>query len=241
MPRNRTVRTRQKTGTGQPGKDSWDWWDCTRLPTVSVLSWLSCPGWPSRPTCLPPDLSPLSCPHYAAVFSRSGRRVTVVLSQLHCPSCHSLASCPLASVGPTWPVDLSRLSCPSYPVIALLSWMWCHSCPVSIVRSQVTGRTVVSLLPLLSCHIGKGGHPQFKSATSQYCGLPNRLRSCGLKKVAELRLRTLKSDFRNSATFSSLLLVPLLSSPFSSAHDGFKNQPKIFLELSVSLENKNLP
>ncbi len=32
----------------------------------------------------------------------------------------------------------------------------------------------------------KGGHPQFKSATPQYCGQPNRLRSCGLKKVAEL-------------------------------------------------------
>jgi hypothetical protein len=31
---------------------------------------------------------------------------------------------------------------------------------------------------------------------------------------------------------------PMLSSPFSSAQDGFKNQPKIFLELSVSLETK---
>ncbi len=38
----------------------------------------------------------------------------------------------------------------------------------------------------------KGGHSQFKSATPQYCGQPNWLRSCGLKKVAELRLRTLK-------------------------------------------------
>jgi hypothetical protein len=35
--------------------------------------------------------------------------------------------------------------------------------------------------------------------------------------------------------------IPLLSSPFSSAQNGFKNQPKIFLDLSVSLENKNLP
>ncbi len=40
--------------------------------------------------------------------------------------------------------------------------------------------------------IVKVGHPQFKSATPQYCGQPNRLRSCGLKKVAELRLRTFK-------------------------------------------------
>jgi hypothetical protein len=57
----------------------------------------------------------------------------------------------------------------------------------------------------------------------------------------ELRLHPSKSDFRNSATFRSVLPIPLLSSPFSSAQDGFKNQPKIFLELSVSLENKNLP
>jgi hypothetical protein len=28
------------------------------------------------------------------------------------------------------------------------------------------------------------------SAIPQYCGLPNRLRNCGLKKVAELPLRT---------------------------------------------------
>jgi hypothetical protein len=56
-------------------------------------------------------------------------------------------------------------------------------------------------------------------------------KSCGLSKF----------DFRNSATFRSLLPVPLLSSPFPSAQDGFKNQPKIFIELSVSLENKNLP
>ncbi len=61
-------------------------------------------------------------------------------------------------------------------------------------------------------------------------------KSCGTA-VGDLQ----KFDFRNSATFSSLLPVPLLSSPFSSAQDGFKNQPKIFVELSVSLETKNLP
>ncbi len=37
-----------------------------------------------------------------------------------------------------------------------------------------------------------------------------------------------KFDCRNSATLCSLLPIPLLSSPFSSAQDGFKNQPKIF-------------
>jgi hypothetical protein len=36
------------------------------------------------------------------------------------------------------------------------------------------------------------GHPQFKSATLQYCGPPNLLRSCGLKKAAELQLWTFK-------------------------------------------------
>ncbi len=94
----------------------------------------------------------------------------------------------------------------------------------------------------LSCFSDKGGYPQFMSATPQYCGLPNRLRSCGLKKVAELRLRTFKSwlpQFRNFQQSPASSVT--FSSPYSSAQDGFKNQPKIFLELSVSLENKNLP
>jgi hypothetical protein len=62
--------------------------------------------------------------------------------------------------------------------------------------------------------------------------------------IAELR--TKKScgiaiaDFQNltSATLRSLLPIPLLSGTFSSAQYGSKNQPKIFLELSVSLEPK---
>jgi hypothetical protein len=45
------------------------------------------------------------------------------------------------------------------------------------------------------------------------------------KKVAELRLRTFKIWLPQYATFHSLLLGPLLSSPFTSAQDGFK---KIF-------------
>jgi hypothetical protein len=47
-------------------------------------------------------------------------------------------------------------------------------------------------------------------------------------------------DFRNSATIRSLLPILQLSGTFSSAQDGFKNQPKIFLELSVSLEIQKL-
>jgi hypothetical protein len=66
------------------------------------------------------------------------------------------------------------------------------------------------------------------------------------KSIAELRTKKLRNcdcgpskfDFRNSASLRSLLAAPLLSSPFSSAQDGFKNQLKIFLELSISLETK---
>jgi hypothetical protein len=48
----------------------------------------------------------------------------------------------------------------------------------------------------------------------------------------------LNFDFRNSATICSLLPILPLSGTFSSAQDDVKNQPKIFLELSVSLEIK---
>ncbi len=58
----------------------------------------------------------------------------------------------------------------------------------------------------------------FKSATLQYCGQPNRLRSCGLKKVAELLLQTFKiwppqfsnspQSPANSATFWYLFFSP---------------------------------
>jgi hypothetical protein len=61
------------------------------------------------------------------------------------------------------------------------------------------------------------------------------------KKVSELRLWTFKIGFRNSATLPSLLPIPLLSDTFFSVQDGFKNQSKIFIKLSVSLETKNLP
>ncbi len=86
------------------------------------------------------------------------------------------------------------------------------------------------------CLLYKSEHPQLRSATPQHGGQPYRLQSCRLKKVLELRLRTLKT--LTSAILHRLLLIPLLSSPFSSAQDSFKNQPKIFLRLSVSLKNK---
>jgi hypothetical protein len=93
---------------------------------------------------------------------------------------------------------------------------------------------------LYAC-ISKVGNPQFISATLQNCGQPNCSQSCGLKKVVDCNCRLSKFDFRNSATLRSLLPVPPFSSPSSSAQDRFKNQPKIILELSVSLETKNLP
>ncbi len=74
--------------------------------------------------------------------------------------------------------------------------------------------------------ICKGGHPQFKSATAQYCGQPNRLRSCGLKKLRNCDCRPSKFDFRNFPQSSARVPVPLLSSPFSSAQDGLKINQK---------------
>jgi hypothetical protein len=62
-----------------------------------------------------------------------------------------------------------------------------------------------------------------------------------LKKLLNCDCGPTKFDYRNSATLCSLLPIPLLSGTFSSAQDGFKNQPTIFLELSVSLETQNLP
>jgi hypothetical protein len=79
------------------------------------------------------------------------------------------------------------------------------------------------------------------SAIPQYFGQSKRLQNCGLKKVAELQLQISKFDFRNSATLCSLRQVKLLSCPRSSAQDVFKNQPKMFLESSFSMETKNVP
>ncbi len=90
----------------------------------------------------------------------------------------------------------------------------------------------------------KGGHPQFKSAPPQLCNIADNQidhRVADSKRLQNCYCRPSKFDFRNSLTFHSLLPILLLYSPFSSTQDGFKNQPKIFLELSVSLETLNLP
>ncbi len=70
------------------------------------------------------------------------------------------------------------------------------------------------------------------SATPQYCGQPNRLRSCGIKKVAELWLPTFKiwlPQFRNSATFRSLLPVRYFLVPFPQLRMDLKGNKKYFL------------
>ncbi len=78
------------------------------------------------------------------------------------------------------------------------------------------------------------------SAIPQYCGQAIRLRNCGLKKVAKLRFPTFKI-WLSQCHSSPASFTTVLSSPFSSAQDGFKKQPTIFLEPFVSMENKNLP
>jgi hypothetical protein len=68
------------------------------------------------------------------------------------------------------------------------------------------------------------------------------------KSIAELRTKkscgTAVADLHNlNSEIPQLSAVScqFRCSSFSSAQDGFKNQSEVFLELSVSLETKNLP
>jgi hypothetical protein len=58
------------------------------------------------------------------------------------------------------------------------------------------------------------------------------------KGVVEVSGCSRLPQFRN---FPQSSASPLLYSPVSSAQDGFKNQPKIFLESCGSLKTKNMP
>ncbi len=94
--------------------------------------------------------------------------------------------------------------------------------------------------------ICRGVYSHFKSAPSPLRNIAYNQIDCGIADSKQLRnwnCGPSKFDFRNSATLCSLLLIPLLSSPFSSAQGGCKNQPKIFFFflMSVSTETKNLP
>jgi hypothetical protein len=61
------------------------------------------------------------------------------------------------------------------------------------------------------------------------------------KKLRNCDCGPSKFDLHNSATLHSLRPVLILSCHFSSAQDGFKKQPKLFLESFISIETKNLP
>jgi hypothetical protein len=79
--------------------------------------------------------------------------------------------------------------------------------------------------------IYKGEHPQLKSAPPLLRNIADNQIDCGIadkKKLRNCDCGPSKFDFRNSATLSSFLRVPLLSSPFSSAQDDFKNHQKNF-------------
>ncbi len=91
------------------------------------------------------------------------------------------------------------------------------------IRIHINIRTLYVYYIICTCIRTKGGYPQFKSAPPQYCGQRKRLqtkKSCGIA-IADLQEST-------SATLSSFLPVRLLSSPFSSAQDSFKNHQKYF-------------
>jgi hypothetical protein len=83
-----------------------------------------------------------------------------------------------------------------------------------------------------------------RNLSPHFRNIANNQINCGVADKKMLRncdCGPSKVDFRNSATLGSILQIPSLSGTFSSAQDGFKNQSKIFLDLSVSLEAKNLP
>ncbi len=80
----------------------------------------------------------------------------------------------------------------------------------------------------------------FSSATTQYCGQPNLLQSCGLKKLRNCDCGPSKFDFRNSVTLHSLLPIPLLSTvvPFHQLRMVLKINQK-YLQNCLFLWKKN--
>jgi hypothetical protein len=131
------------------------------------LSSLTCPGWLFRPTC-PGCIFQLFCLDYPHWLS--------CLSQSFCPGCPALALifwpssslCVTRLTWPGWPVWstcpnwLSRQSCQSFPVHAVMprlpfSWLFCQGSPVSAVLSYLSCPVVFwpschLFLWWLSCH-----------------------------------------------------------------------------------------
>jgi hypothetical protein len=94
--------------------------------------------------------------------------------------------------------------------------------------------------------MAKAVNPQFKSAHPQLRNIADNQIDCGvvdLKKLRNCDCGASKFDFRNSATLCSLLSCQFryFLVPFSQLRMNLKINEKIFLELSVSLETKNLP
>ncbi len=73
-------------------------------------------------------------------------------------------------------------------------------------------------------------------AIPQYSEQPKR--NCRLKKVAELQLPTFKIWLPQLSTIYGQFSYFIVPFPSSGC---FKNQPKIFFELSFPMETKNLP
>jgi hypothetical protein len=155
---------------------------CPGYLVPAILSRLSCPGYPVRLSCpscpIPAVLSRLSCPSspvaVAAVLScchdltalstldLSGRLVWTDLSRLFYPSFSVpdvqsrlvLSYCPPWSSCPSSPilVVLSSLSCSGRPVLSVLSWLYYPDffcgCPVSAVLSKFSYPSCPALLLL---------------------------------------------------------------------------------------------
>jgi hypothetical protein len=75
--------------------------------------------------------------------------------------------------------------------------------------------------------------------TPQLRNIADNQTDCGLQKLQNCDCGSSKFDFRNSTTLSSFLPILLLSSPRTVLK--ILDLSKIFLELSVFMENKNLP
>jgi hypothetical protein len=111
--------------------------DCTVIgPGSVVLSLLSCPY--CRVFAI---LSSLNCPGYTNLTDLSGCLAPAVLSSISCTSCSvqafsSLRSCASLLVPSTFvPYVLSLLTYSDRPVLSVLSWIPCASCPAPIFPS----------------------------------------------------------------------------------------------------------
>ncbi len=134
---------------------------------LPALSWLSCPSslvlpvmfWPScllgplqadlsRFIChvdLSRLLSTLSYPMLSCCYCNflNISPIPALLSRMPCPSGHILAVLSSLSVQSdmfrlTFQANLSRLTCPSCPVLTILPWLSCPGCPATVILSWLS-------------------------------------------------------------------------------------------------------